>query len=228
MAQQYFTKQTIACLEALANNNNKPWFEQHREEYENKVRIPALDFISDMSFELIKISTHFLAIPKRSGGSLLRVHKDARFSKGKSPFKTNIGIQFRHELGRDIHAPGFYLHIEPSFCFIGVGLWRPEPDALYKIRTAISEKSEAWVKAVENEDFATRFMLDGDSLANAPRGFAKDHPMLDYLKRKDFIALAPLDITTVTSKTLMPTVVDRFKAATPFMQFLCSALDLQF
>lgn len=228
MANRYFSKQTFAFLAALEQNNNREWFEQHQQEYEDQVRGPALDLISDMSHEMPAISRHFLAQPKKVGGSLMRVYRDTRFSKDKTPYKTNIGIQFRHELGKDIHAPGYYLHISPGECFVGVGLWHPDADALFKIRTAILEKPDAWRAARDDAAFGKHYELVGDALAHAPRGFAKDHPLVADLKRKDFIALSNLSEATVTSDKLRPLLVERYRQAAPLMRFLCDALELRF
>ena len=84
---------------------------------------PALQFITAMAPRLDSISTNFLALPQKSGGSLMRIHRDVRFSSDKRPYKTNVGIQFRHVMGKDVHAPGFYFHIEPGVVFVGAGLW---------------------------------------------------------------------------------------------------------
>jgi uncharacterized protein (TIGR02453 family) len=228
MNQRYFTQQTFTFLKALAENNNREWFEAHQQDYENFVRTPALDFISDMSDTMPAISKHFLAVPKKVGGSLMRVYRDTRFSKDKTPYKTNIGIQFRHEVGKDVHAPGYYLHIAPDECFVGIGLWHPDADVLFKIRTAIVEHAEAWVAVRDDKSFRKHFSLAGDSLANAPRGFAKDHPLVEDLKRKDFIGLAALPTATATSKNLLPHMVERCREAAPCMRFLCKALALPF
>lgn len=228
MTDRYFTKQTLAFLSALAENNKREWFEAHRQEYEDFVRTPALDFISDMSDEMPAISRHFLAQPKKVGGSLMRIYRDTRFSKDKTPYKTNVGIQFRHEVGKDIHAPGYYLHIEPGECFVGIGLWHPDAEALFKIREAIAQNGDAWLAARDDSTFRKHFTLGGDSLANAPRGFAKDHPLVEDLRRKDFICLAPLSAATVISKNLRTQVVERFRQAAPYMRFLCKALELRF
>lgn len=95
MTDRYFTKQTFTFLSSLAENNAREWFTAHQQEYEDFVREPALDFISDMSDEMPAISRHFLAQSKKVGGSLMRIYRDTRFSKDKTPYKTNIGIQFR-------------------------------------------------------------------------------------------------------------------------------------
>ncbi len=228
MSDRYFTKQTFTFLSTLAANNNREWFEEHKPDYEKLVREPALDFISDMGNELPAISSHFRAIPKKVGGSLMRVFRDTRFSKDKTPYKTNIGIQFRHELGKDVHAPGYYVHIAPDECFVGVGLWHPESDALFKIRQGIVEKPEAWVKARDDKAFSKHFELVGDALVNAPRGFAKDHPLVEDLKRKDFIALAAMSKKTVTATDFREQVAERFNQATPLMRYLCGTLDIRF
>ncbi len=228
MTDRYFTKQTFTFLSSLSENNEREWFAAHQQEYEDFVREPALNFINDMSDEMPAISRHFLAQPKKVGGSLMRIYRDTRFSKDKTPYKTNIGIQFRHEVGKDIHAPGYYLHISPNECFLGIGLWHPDADALFKIRGAIAQKSDAWLAARDDPTFRKHFMLEGDSLTNAPRGFAKDHPLVEDLKRKDFIALAPLSVAMVTSKKLRPMVVERFRQTAPYMEFLCKTLELKF
>ena len=228
MANRYFTQDTFGFLTALAANNRREWFDEHKSDYEAMVRTPALTFISDIAPDLAKISPHFLALPRKTGGALMRVNRDIRFGADKRPYKTNIGIQFRHEVGKDVHAPGFYLHIEPNDCFIGVGLWRPDGQALGKIRDAIVDRSDAWLAARDNTVFRRLFALAGDSLSNAPRGYGKDHPLLTDLKRKDFIAVSPLTNATARSKNLYPKVVDAYAQAAPFMRFLCHALDLRF
>ena len=228
MTDRYFTRQTSAFLSALAANNQRERFEAHQQDYEDVVRTPALEFISDMADEMPVISPHFRALPKKFGGSLMRIYRDTRFSKDKTPYKTNIGIWFYHEIGKDIHAPGYYVHIDPNDCFVGIGLWHPDADTLAKIRNAIVEHGDAWVAARDDKIFRKNFSLDGDVLTNAPRGFAKDHPLVEDLKHKDFTGLAELSDATVTSKNFRPQVVERFKQAEPYMRFLCKALELRF
>lgn len=228
MADRYFTPQTFEFLLALAKNNKREWFETRRDQYEETVRTPALNFIDDMGCDLAMISPHFLAIPKKMGGSLMRIHRDVRFGKDKRPYKTNIGIQFRHETAKDVHAPGYYLHIEPEACFIGVGIWRPDSLALGKIRDAIVENSDAWLAARNDKVFAKKFKLEGDRLKNAPRGYAKDHPLIEELKRKDFIAISSISNKFVTNRTMRLKVIEAYRQATPLMKFLCKALSLRY
>ena len=228
MANRFFTQDTLRFLSDLAANNNREWFAEHRLDYEKAVRSPALGFIADMADTLAAISPHFLAIPKKVGGSLMRVHRDVRFGNDKRPYKTNIGIMFRHESGKDVHAPGYYVHIEPGECFIGVGIWRPNSAALGKIRDAIADDGNEWLAASCNQNFKKTFSFTGESLTNAPRGYPKDHPLVEDLKRKDFIALSAISENDVTSPDLTSQVADKFRRTTPYMQFLCKALELRF
>ncbi len=228
MADPYFTNKTFTFLSALGKNNSREWFEEHKQDYEDLVRSPALDFIADMAYEMPSVSKHFRAISKKVGGSLMRVQRDTRFSNDKTPYKTNIGMHFRHEVGKDIHAPGYYVHIEPGECFVAVGLWHPESDVLFKVREAILKQGEIWVKARDDRKFREHYSLEGDVLVNAPRGYAKDHPLVEDLKRKDFIGLAALAKAEVTSPDFRKLVAERFRQASPYMRFLCEAMELQF
>lgn len=228
MTNPYFSSQGMTFLKHLEKNNNRDWFHENKSDYEDLIRTPALNFIDDMENDLTHLSPHFLAISKKVGGSLMRVHRDVRFSKDKSPYKTNIGIQFRHEMGKDVHAPGFYVHIAPDECFVGVGIWRPDSTALGKIRDAIIERDTTWLAAVNDKKFKRNYELSGESLKNAPRGYDKEHPLIDDLKRKDFIAISYMDEEKVLSKNFKQQVVKRFTEAEPYMQFLCKALSLRY
>ncbi|MFH1764542.1 MAG: TIGR02453 family protein, partial [Gemmatimonadota bacterium] len=196
--------------------------------YEDEVRDPALEFIQDSSSRLKALSPHFRADPRASGGSLFRIYRDTRFSKDKSPYKTYTGIQFRHEQGKDAHAPGFYLHIEPKGCFVGVGIWHPDGKAVKKIREAIVEDSTGWKKAVSGSAFKARLSLSGDQLVRPPRGFDPEHPLVGDLKRKDFIAVAPISMKQVTEPGFIKDFASHCQAGMPLVAFLCGALDLPF
>ncbi|TLS65648.1 DUF2461 domain-containing protein [Mariprofundus erugo] len=224
----HFTSATMAYLEELAANNNRNWFQEHKQRYEDDVRQPALALIESVGERLPDMAPHFTADARKMGGSLMRIYRDSRFSKDKTPYKTNIGIQFRHEAGKDVHAPGFYLHISPSACFIGAGIWHPEADALQKIRRFIADEPQLWLAARDDPAFSRWFYLDGDSLKNAPRGFDKAHPLLEDIRRKDFIAISDIAPVLIEQADLADIACDYFRAATPLMQFLCRALRLPF
>lgn len=223
-----FTGETLAFLDELARNNNREWFAANKHRYEEHVLDVALAFIQSMQAPLAKMAPHFTAVPRRMGGSLMRVYRDTRFSRDKEPYKTNIGIQFRHENARDVHAPGYYLHIEPGEVFLGVGMWRPEPDALAAVRRRIDEKRTEWLKARNDRKFRRHFELGGESLSRPPKGISKDHPLLEDLRRKDFIAARNLEPGAVLQAGFRKQVETAFAAATPFMRFLCKAVGAPF
>ncbi len=223
-----FPAQTARFLTELAANNEREWFKENKHRYEEHVLEPALSFINAMGPRLEKISPHFVAIGKRTGGSLMRVYRDTRFSKNKTPYKTNVGIQFRHELGKDAHAPGFYLHIQPKNCFLGTGIWRPDSDSLAAIRASIAEDSARWKRARDAKRFMEHFHLGGDRLKRPPRGYSADHPYIEDLKRKDFIAVCEFPITRIRSAEFIDEVAARYATARPLMKFLCTALEVRF
>ena len=223
-----FTQATFNFLDELAANNNKAWFEANKPRYEALVREPAFDFIEAMEVPLKTFAPNFRAEPKKVGGSLMRVFRDTRFSRDKTPYKTNIGIQFRHALGKDVHAPGFYVHIATDECFFGVGCWHPESDALGKIRDLIAQKPEKWFAARDDKRFAAQWKLWGESLTLPPRGYAADHPAMSDIKRKDFVAIAPLSVKEVAGTGLVKLAEKRFAETAQFMSFLCTALDVQY
>ncbi|MEO1036950.1 MAG: DUF2461 domain-containing protein [Pseudomonadota bacterium] len=226
MGRSIFTSETLGFLRELAANNDRDWFAEHKPRYEAAVLEPALRFIGAMQTPLAGIAPSFQAVPKRVGGSLMRVYRDTRFSRNKAPYKTNIGIQFRHSAGKDVHAPGFYLHIEPDSVFVGAGSWHPAAPMLAAIRSHLAANSTAWRRAIGGKRFNEYFALEGERLKRPPRGFDADHPCIEDLKRKDFIAVANFAPTDVLEDDFIKQVVSRFRAAKPFMQFLCDANSL--
>jgi uncharacterized protein (TIGR02453 family) len=223
-----FTKATLDFLDELAANNNKAWFDAHKPRYEELVREPALDFIEAMDPVLKTFAPNFRAEPRKMGGSLMRVYRDTRFSRDKTPYKTNIGIQFRHALGKDMHAPGFYVHVATDECFFAAGCWHPEADVLGKLRDRIAQKPEKWFAARDDKKFIAQWELWGDKLTRPPRGYAADHPAIEDIKRKDFVAIATLSSREATGAGLVKLAGKRFAEAAPFMRFLCEALDIAY
>ena len=228
MATAYFTKDTFKFLRELKNNNNRVWFNDNKQRYEDLVRTPALKFIEDMGEVLPSLSSHFRARPKKVGGSLMRVYRDLRYAKDKTPYKINIGINFRHESAKDVHAPGYFLHIANDQCFLGLGIWRPESTTIKKIRACLDENPRAWLAAKNDKQFLKSFYLGGNSLINNPRGYNKEHPLIEDLKRKDFIAIQDLEKSVITSPELLEKTIKELSKAAPFMRYLCYAVELPF
>lgn len=224
----HFTTSLFRFLEELAKNNEKEWFDENRERYERDVRDPAVRFILDFAPRLAAISPHFRADPRKQGGSLFRIHRNRRFQPDAPPYKTHTGIQFRHDAGRDAHAPGFYLHLEPRACFVGVGTWHPDPVTLKAIREGIVEDPDGWGSAAHSGSFPGSFELAGDSLKRPPRGFDGDHPHVDDLKRKDFIGLCELTQDEVTDASFLDRFTDRCRDGAPLVAWLCGATGVAF
>jgi uncharacterized protein (TIGR02453 family) len=223
-----FDPSLLGFLDELKRNNERDWFAENKGRYETLVREPALDFIVAMGPHLDRIAPQFEAVAKKMGGSLMRVFRDTRFGRDKTPYKTNVGIQFRHTQGKDVHSPGYYMHIEPGGHFIGAGMWHPDPDSLGKIRDAIVERTKAWKNARDDAMFRRIYTLDGGTLKRPPRGYPSDHPMVEDLKRTDFIATCPIDDGELLKKDFAERIAKRFDAAKPLMQFLCRAVGVPF
>jgi uncharacterized protein (TIGR02453 family) len=225
MAGKHFTPASFRFLKELKENNNRPWFQKNKARYENDLKAPALAFVEDFEGELAKISPHFHAGRR----SFFRIYRDTRFSKDKSPYKTYAGIQFRHEAcGSDVHAPGFYLHLEPRHSFVGCGMWQPDSKSLLKIRESIVEEPAKWKRAKNAKRFAEAFELEGDSLKTAPRGFDRDHPLIEDLRRKDFIGATRLSQKAVTDAGFLGEFSALCRAAAPFQRWLCESIGVAY
>ncbi|MCB9507469.1 MAG: DUF2461 domain-containing protein [Myxococcales bacterium] len=210
----------------LGLNNDRKWFEANRRRYEAELLQPALAFVRAIAPHLAELAPHFEASDKQVGGSLMRIYRDTRFAKDKTPFKTNVGIQFRHEQGRDVHAPGFYVHIDAAEVFVGVGAWHPDPPTLAAFRAAIDRDPSAWFVVRDSEPFASSFRLAGESLKRPPKGFDADHVAADDLRRKDHIAVAELKPEEIYGEAGVERVASLFRAAMPYMRFLLAAVEL--
>jgi len=223
-----FPKKTITYLKQLGLNNNREWFTENKQRYEDEVRTPALDFIESMAPAIHKVSPHIQANPKKVGGSLMRVHRDSRFGKDKTPYKTNIGIHFRHVRARDVHAPGYYVHIEAKEVFFGAGIWQPDSATLMAVRTMIVEHPKEWSAMKKKVIGKDKLELAGSSLKRAPKGFDPEHPLIDDLRRKDFVATCNLPVKSIHDADFNKTVAKLVKQSAPLMAFICEANDLLF
>ena len=223
-----FGPQLFEFLCDLEQNNNRDWFNANKARYENDVREPARAFVRAMAPKIHDISPHFLADDRKVGGSLMRIYRDTRFSKDKTPYKTNVGIQFRHTAGKDVHAPGYYVHITPAECWLGVGSWRPDSPTLKGFRESIADKPERWQALLDAPAYQDTWEPGGESLKRAPKGFSPDHPAIDELKRKDFISMTRLEPKEVMGPGLVDIVAERFARASGYMDYLCAAIGQPF
>lgn len=222
-----FSAASLQFLKKLAQNNSRDWFKAHQDEYESVVRTPALRFIEQMQPSILALSPKLTAVPKKVGGSLMRPQRDSRFSNDKTPYKTNVGIQFRHFQGKDVHAPGLYVHIAEEGCFIAAGIWHPESKALNAIRMCIDENPNAYQKALQ-ELQNHGFKMDGDTLIRPPKGYDKSHPLLAELKRKDFIAIKNIEFEELCKPDAVNFCSEQFRHCSQLMAYLCFALELDY
>ncbi len=228
MSKPCFTPATFRFLRALDRNNSREWFHANRNDYERHVREPFLQLIGDLQTPLQKISPHYLADTRKTGGSLFRIFRDTRFSNNKLPYKPWQGARFPHERHREIQAPVFYMHVQPGNCFAGGGMWHPEPDALKNIRGFLVDNPVAWKRATRSKPFREHLQLGGESLLRPPRGYDSSHALIDDLKRKDFVASASFSEDLACSEQLMTWIVATFKQVAPLVDYLCAAQDLEF
>ncbi|MYA02571.1 MAG: DUF2461 domain-containing protein [Chloroflexi bacterium] len=224
-----FSEELIDFLVGLSANNEREWFNARKDVYETVLREPALEYIRQVGGPLADISPHIRASDRKQGGSLMRIYRDVRFSRDKSPYKTNVGIQFRHESGKDVHAPGYYVHISIEECFIGAGSWMPDRDALLAYRRAVSEHPREWLALKELAE-TSEWSIDGhhDMLKRPPRGFSADDPMIEDIKRKHFIVTHRMDVDEVTAPDFVDYTIDRFRESKEWMAFLAKAIGLPF
>lgn len=218
----YFTPDLFRFLTRLKRNNNRDWFQSHRDDYETHLLKPAIQFITDFASPLYSISPYLVADPRMTRGSLFRIYRDTRFSSDKRPYKSHLAMKLSHR-GKDVHSPGFYLHIEPGGCFAASGLWHPEPTTLLKVRTAIVERCDEWRK--------TRKLLNWDDatkLSRPPRGFPCDHEFVDDLKLRDLGTAIEFTDAQLCNPKFMTTFSTACKKMSPLAKFLSGALSLPF
>ncbi len=223
----HFSPKIFKFLRDLKTHNDRDWFNANKGRYEEDVKAPLLAFIADFGKPLEKISEHFVADPRPTGGSMFRIYRDTRFSKDKSPYKTQASAHFRHARAKDVHAPGFYLHLEPGNVFAGAGIWRPESKALVKIRDGLIEDPKRWKRAIGSKAFKADWELGGERYVRPPRGVDKEHELIDDLLRKDFIAVTKFKQKEVCSPDFIKLLAKRFKSAAPMVSLVTEALELK-
>jgi uncharacterized protein (TIGR02453 family) len=218
----FFSPDVFTFLRQLKRNNDREWFAKNKARYQQSIVQPALSFIGGFAPQLEKISPFFVADARPARGSLFRLYRDTRFASDKRPFKTHVGIDFSHASGKDAHAPVFYLHLEPDNCFAAAGIWHPDNQALTKVRMAIMRESEQWAKVRK------KLTLEGDSLMRPPRGFDPNHPFIDDIRMKDFVASVALTEEQICSGKVMRDFGSACRKMAPLVEFTTRALGLKF
>jgi len=231
MAEKFqgFPKDLFKFLKELAANNERDWFNANKDRYKQSVVAPMSAFISAMDGKLAKVSECFLADPRPNGGSMFRIYRDTRFSHDKRPYKEHVACHFRHMAGKNAHAPGFYVHLEPKQVFFGGGIWHPDTPVLTEVRDRIAESPDEWKKVTRSKKFRDRFgEVRGEQLKRPPKGYDADHPLIEDLKRKSFFAIQELKPSVATTPAFVDEVAGAFVAMKPFMAFLPASVGLSF
>ncbi len=223
MSNVYFTDELFGFLKQLKRRNKREWFQANKERYQAVVRDPCLRFVAELGEPLRQISPWLVADPHPTRGSMFRIYRDTRFSADKRPYKTHVGMSFPHRgTKQKVHLPGFYLHLEPGGCFSAAGCWHPDYPALIRIRSAIVARPAAWKKAVRGLE------LEGDALSRPPRGYPADHPLVEDLKRKDFLASVQFTEAQVCGPRFMAEFIVACRKLSPLVEFLSQALALPY
>ncbi len=225
---RYFGPDLFQFLRDLKRNNNREWFQRNKDRYEAGARDPVLRFIADVGPRIKALSPHFVADASPVGGSMMRIYRDIRFSKDKTPYKTAVGIHFWHAKGKEGATPALYLRLEPENSSAGTGIWRPEPRALKRIRDAIVDEPRKWEQATSGRELRSGCGMVGESLKRPPRGYDPDHPFIEDIKRRDFAISMPLRDGQVCSPEFVETLLEAFRASAPFTKFLTLAVGLPF
>lgn len=214
-----FSPELFTFLSDLAANNDRAWFTGHKAVYESRVKQDAFDFIAAIGPGMAAISPHVRCDER----ALFRIYRDTRFAKDKTPYKTHVGLHFRHEGAGDVHTPGFYLHLEPTGCWFGAGIWQPDPPTLTRLRQRMLDDVAGW-QAVAGA--VSGFSWETESLKRPPRGVAEDHPLVEALKRKSLVLTAPIPREEVLSDDFDAGFLERCRAAAPLMADVCHTLQL--
>lgn len=220
----HITPELFKFFRQLQRNNNREWFQKNKARYENIVKNPLLELVSDFAPRLHKISKHLVADPRPNGGSLFRIYRDVRFSKDKTPYKTAAGIRFPHENAKNVHAPGYYLHLGPGEVFAGAGIWHPESPTLKKVRDKIVTDPTGYKRSIAGKAFKAQCKLGGESLQRPPKGYDPEHPLIEELKRKDFIAYVPFTEKQACAKDFETKLAAAFRVMAPFTAYLTRAV----
>lgn len=224
-----FRPQALAFLRQLKRRNTREWFEGNRDSYERHVRSPLRALVEELDIRFARLAPEIVGDPKRS---IFRIHRDVRFSRDKSPYKTHAACWFYHrDAGRGVGSQtqggaGFYFHLAPEGSFVGGGLWMPPRESLVKIRETLDQSPESLRRIVAAPGFRRRFGdLDTDSmLKRLPRGFAPGHPAESWLRLQSFTAGRPLTRREVLSMRLPHILIREYAALVPLVRWLNAAV----
>jgi len=216
---------TIKFLKDLKKNNTKEWFDKNRKVYE----AAKADFLSLVENILKGLSKKDESIAHLNAKEcVFRINRDVRFSKDKSPYKSNMGMSISPKGKKGISA-GYYFHLEPGACFMGGGLYQPMPDDVKKVRQEIDYCFDEFSKIIANKKFKATYgnlNMDADmKLSRPPKGYEESNAAIEYLKLKSFIAMTSLSDVELTDKNLTKKIIAAFEALQPLIAFLNRSIE---
>lgn len=221
-----FEPEAITFLADLAEHNDRAWFQPRKADYERLLKEPMEALVAALSERFAARGIPLRADPTRS---IFRIYRDIRFSKDKSPYKTNVGASMPwvdDTSGADdaVHGNGAYLHIQPGNSFTGGGMWMAERPRLEALRRAVVDEPDRVLAAIEDPGFLATFgpVSSHETLKRVPPGYPADHPLADLLRYKDLTFGRGLDDEEVTSSSLPDVLADDFAAAVPVFRFLAT------
>lgn len=208
---------TLQFLKNLEKNNNREWFNENKTKYQ-EAQQDVVSFVEKLIEEMTTFDEEVGKVDAKK--SLFRIYRDTRFSKDKSPYKTNFGASLG--MGKGSQKAGYYLHIEPGKSFLGGGIYMPEPSVLKAIRKEISAFGDEFQTILEKDDFRNYFrgLSVEDKLKNVPQGFEKDDKMAEYLKLKHFIVTHPVSDEQLLSENTPKEIANVYRAMKPLVDFL--------
>ncbi len=218
-----FPKQGLQFLRRLKRNNNRAWFENHKHEYEEFLRLPMQSFIFSLQPYFTAFAPEFDLSPRRS---IFRIYRDIRFSNDKTPYKTHIAAHFvLRGKEKGFVGSGYYFHVEPGEVFIGGGIYMPDSDQLKGIRKAVAQHPDEFLSIIGSRRFKKRFgKLEGNRLQRIPKGYEESHPMAEWLKLKQFFVGKSLPETSSHKASLVDTIAAICEDAAPLVKFLNRAV----
>jgi len=220
-----FSPKTLAFLRQLKRHNDRPWFAEHRDTYEEEVKARTVAFVERIGEDLRREAPEIAATPRTS---LFRIYRDTRFASDKSPFKTQVGMVFPHRDLHRNHSASLYAEIGPDGCMVAGGIYAPEPQHLLAVRQHIADNLRRFKTIVESPGFKRAAgPLQGEALKRVPRGFPADHPGAEYLKMRQFLCWKEYPAAFAADPGFYREVLTRFKAMLPLVRFLNEPLLAQ-
>ncbi|HTR99535.1 MAG TPA: DUF2461 domain-containing protein [Bacteroidota bacterium] len=214
-----FPKEGLKFLHALKRNNNRPWFQKHRAEYEENVRFPMQCLVAGLAVRLHDEIPEMEFNPRRA---IFRIYRDVRFSNNKAPYKTNVAAWFGPRADRGAtEGPGLYVGVGTDEVFIGGGLYMPSGGQLKAIRRSIAEKPEEYLAIVGARRFRKVFGgIQGEVLSRAPLGYGPDHPMIEHLRHKQYFVGIELKERDCFAASFLEKVARTFTDTMPLVRWL--------